>query len=82
MIFAGLILSGLKANDISYSPHSVKRALQNTTVKVENIEVFAQGHGLVQVKCFTIWLSDYKCEPLHVTTSTFKFTKHQFSIHT
>ncbi|XP_064639092.1 tripeptidyl-peptidase 2-like isoform X2 [Lineus longissimus] len=44
-----LILSGLKARSIPYTPYSIRRALENTALKVESIEVFALGHGLVQV---------------------------------
>lgn len=46
--FCFLIL-GLKANNVDYTVHSVRRALENTAVKAENIEVFAQGHGIIQV---------------------------------
>jgi len=44
-----LILSGLKANGIHYSPFSVRRALQNSSLTLPNVEVFAQGCGLLQV---------------------------------
>lgn len=44
-----LLLSGLKAEQIAYSPYSVRRALQNTAQSVKGAEVFAQGPGLLQV---------------------------------
>ncbi|XP_063430494.1 tripeptidyl-peptidase 2-like [Mytilus trossulus] len=46
----GLVLSALKAMGVGYTPFSVKRALENTAVKVDNIEVFALGYGLIQVE--------------------------------
>ena len=48
--FTGLILSGLKANSVPYSPYSVRRAIENTAQKVEGVEVFAIGQGVIQVK--------------------------------
>lgn len=44
-----LLLSGLKAEQIASTPFSLKRALQNTAVRVANTDVFAQGAGLIQV---------------------------------
>ena len=44
-----LILSGLKANGIQYSPFNIHRALENTALSLPNVEVFAQGSGLLQV---------------------------------
>ncbi|KAK3095930.1 hypothetical protein FSP39_020998 [Pinctada imbricata] len=55
----GLILSGLKANGLPYTPHSVRRALQNTAIKLDNIEVFAQGHGMIQVEKAYEFLSTF-----------------------
>ena len=44
-----LLLSALKATGTAYSPHSVRRAIENTAAKVDGIEPFALGHGLLQV---------------------------------
>ena len=51
---------GLKAEEVQYSPHSIRRALENTALKQENIEIFALGYGLIQVSLhlFEIQLSD------------------------
>lgn len=44
-----LLVSGLKANKIEYTPYSIRRALEKTAVKLPNVEVFVQGKGLIQV---------------------------------
>lgn len=44
-----LLVSGLKASNIEYTPYSIRRALEKTAVKLPNVEVFAQGKGLIQV---------------------------------
>lgn len=44
-----LILSGMKQLSLPYNVQSVRRALANTARTVPNVEVFAQGPGLVQV---------------------------------
>ncbi len=44
-----LLLSGLKAEGIAYTPHRIRRALENTAEMVPDVEVFTQGHGLLQI---------------------------------
>ena len=45
----GLVMSGLKAQGIEFTPFSIRRALENTAQPIENVEKLAQGHGLIQV---------------------------------
>ena len=44
-----MLKSGLKAKGIPSSPFSIKRALEQTAIWLDGVEVFAQGHGLIQV---------------------------------
>ncbi len=44
-----LLLSGLKSEGIAYTPQRVKRAVGNTCRVLEDVEVFAQGRGLIQI---------------------------------
>ncbi|XP_054709504.1 tripeptidyl-peptidase 2-like [Uloborus diversus] len=57
-----VLLSGLKRKVISYSPYSVRRAIENTALKVSTYEVFSMGHGLLQVeKAFDHLVEYSKC---------------------
>ncbi|GFS05149.1 tripeptidyl-peptidase 2-like, partial [Elysia marginata] len=56
----GLVLSALKANNIYYTPFSVRRALEATAEKVSGVEVFALGQGIVQVEAAFNHLSKYQ----------------------
>jgi len=47
---AALLISGLKAQGVPYSPFSIRRAMENTAQFIESMDPFAQGHGLVQVE--------------------------------
>eukprot|EP00126_Sphaerothecum_destruens_P008695 Sdes_comp20316_c0_seq1m13965 len=44
-----LILSGMKDAGIPYSPHSVRKALQNSARPIPASEKYCSGHGLMQV---------------------------------
>ncbi|CAL4069880.1 unnamed protein product [Meganyctiphanes norvegica] len=44
-----LLVSSLKIREIPYSPYSVRRAIQNTALALDT-DIFAQGHGLIQVE--------------------------------
>lgn len=44
-----LMISGLLKTDVVYSPFCVKRALWNTATRLDNIDAFAQGNGLLNV---------------------------------
>ena len=43
-----LVLSGLKDNQIEFNPYGVKRAIENTALKVD--ETLGSGAGLIQVE--------------------------------
>lgn len=45
-----LLLSGLIKNNIAYSPFSIKRALWNTATRLDAVDPFAQGNGLLNVE--------------------------------
>jgi tripeptidyl-peptidase-2 len=46
---AALLVSALRSETVAYSPHSIRRALENTAQRVEGTEPWAQGAGLIQV---------------------------------
>ncbi|CAG2163191.1 unnamed protein product [Oppiella nova] len=57
-----LLLSGLKALNIEYSPYNVRRAIENTALKIKNYEPLTHGHGLIQVEMAFEHLVQYKVE--------------------
>jgi tripeptidyl-peptidase-2 len=44
-----VLLSALKAEDVAYSPYSVRKAIENSARPLANASVFAQGKGVLQV---------------------------------
>ncbi|XP_039250617.2 tripeptidyl-peptidase 2-like [Styela clava] len=73
-----LLLSGLKAQEIKYTPWSIRRALENTALKQDNIEIFAQGHGLIQANEAFHHLTthtDYSDNKINFTVSSFNAKK-------
>ncbi|XP_065343517.1 tripeptidyl-peptidase 2 isoform X3 [Cloeon dipterum] len=70
-----LLVSGMKARSLPYSPYSMKRALENTAQYMEDLDDFAQGHGLLQVEKAFAHLCKYAdaCERdvrFHITCGT------------
>ncbi|EDW59973.2 tripeptidyl-peptidase 2 [Drosophila virilis] len=45
-----LLISGLKQENIEYSPYSIKRAISVTATKLGYVDPYAQGHGLLNVE--------------------------------
>ncbi|XP_067010836.2 tripeptidyl-peptidase 2 [Anabrus simplex] len=66
------LLSGMKKQNLQYSPYSVKRALENSALFLDSLDQFAQGHGLLQVGKAFEHLTKYHNQPerdvrFHVT---------------
>ncbi|XP_044020581.1 tripeptidyl-peptidase 2 isoform X2 [Aphidius gifuensis] len=45
-----LLICGLKFKNCKYSPYSLKRAIENSALFIDTLDVFAQGSGLLQVE--------------------------------
>lgn len=54
-----LILSALKAQKVDFNPYSVRRAIENNSHLIPELDIFSQGHGLFRV------LETYKCLMTH-----------------
>ncbi|XP_058054982.1 tripeptidyl-peptidase 2 isoform X1 [Anopheles bellator] len=59
----GLLISGLKQKSVPYTAFSIKRALWNTATKLDYVDKFAQGNGLLNVEKAFDHLTTY-CELL------------------
>ncbi len=46
-----LVISGLKARGIFYSPVSIRRAIELTAAPTPGLSSLDQGYGLLQVRC-------------------------------
>jgi len=54
-----LLMSGMRAQKLPWSPFSVKRALENTAGKLENQCPYGQGNGLINVETAFTHLSSF-----------------------
>ena len=45
-----LIISACKQTNVPYSIYQLRRAIENTAQVIQNVEPWAQGQGLIQVK--------------------------------
>eukprot|EP00040_Diaphanoeca_grandis_P014614 m.74252 g.74252 ORF g.74252 m.74252 type:complete len:1245 (+) comp24642_c0_seq1:95-3829(+) len=59
-----LLLSGLKADGISYTKHRIQRALCNTARALKDCAVRAQGSGLIQVDAAFEYLTKFANDPI------------------
>ena len=55
-----LILSALKQEKIAYSNFSVRRAVENTALKVPNYDPHVMGHGMIQVDAAVAHLREHQ----------------------
>ncbi len=58
-----LMLSGLKARGIAYSPPSVLRAIENSCVDVDGVGELTMGQGLMQTDLAFDWLTTHTDHP-------------------
>jgi tripeptidyl-peptidase-2 len=54
-----LILSGLKSIGAAYTPHLIKRALENTARAIPNHTVHDVGHGMIQTLNAFEWIRNF-----------------------
>ncbi|CAH1153592.1 unnamed protein product [Phaedon cochleariae] len=54
-----VLISGLKQQNLPYSPYNVRRALENTATFLEGVEIPAQGSGLIQTEKAFEYLTTY-----------------------
>ncbi|KAF9420359.1 hypothetical protein HW555_003420 [Spodoptera exigua] len=58
-----MLVSGLKAKNLAYSPYSIKRSLENSANYLSHVEPWAQGCGLLNVEKAFDLLSEYSSAP-------------------
>ncbi|MBX3436779.1 MAG: S8 family serine peptidase [Planctomycetaceae bacterium] len=63
-----LLLSGLKAAKIEFTPALIRRALENTASRLPGVEYLAQGAGLIQTDRAWEWLQQEDRRPAESLT--------------
>ena len=69
LFFIALLVCAAKAHKWQYSPYSIRRAVENTALKIETMDSFAMGHGLLQVNMQTHDRFLYLLISLHITAT-------------
>jgi hypothetical protein len=62
-VIAALMMSSLKAQDVAYSPASIKRTVGNTATPLGSHDAFSVGHGVIQVYTFLSTCVGMMCGP-------------------
>eukprot|EP01041_Mallomonas_annulata_P006918 gene6918-14055_t len=58
-----LLLSAAKSSNVSYTPHRIRKAVENSAKYLVDIDMLGQGHGLIQVDAAWNHLISYSSDP-------------------
>ena len=64
-----LMISALKQNSLPYTPHLIKRALENTAKAIPNMTIHDIGHGLIQTYDAYTWITKFGRPDMNLWTT-------------
>ncbi|CAG0888705.1 unnamed protein product [Cyprideis torosa] len=76
-----LMISSARQMDFPFSPYSVRRAIENAAFKVPELDIFAQGHGLIQMEPAVNLLKELSNSPDRDVNYNVTINSHQKGIH-